>query len=139
MSSGKEEQEALRLNAAMSIKPGWTPMTFRDWVPKADAPQLSHLKEAAKRRGMKPLKHWNDKTKWVTWLAANGTVENMPQVFDQAGTDLALTTKVDADAAAPSNGIGAHVAWPRRPWLAEKRGKVQGPPRPRGPPDPPRG
>ena len=73
----KEDLEALRLNAARSIKPGWDSVLLKDWRGKRDKPNVKHLRQAAMERNPS-VPNLRSAQVYVDWLAANAPKEGAP-------------------------------------------------------------
>ena len=94
MSSRGEEKEDLRMAAARSIKPGWTPQALLTWRPKGDKPEKKHLWAACKERN--PALKENqlrDKQGMVDWLSLNGA----PSDADRSGETSVFVMEINLD------------------------------------------
>jgi hypothetical protein len=69
-----EQLDALRLEAARSIAPGWKVQTLKFWSPKAHKPRIQHLKRAAEERcpGLHPMRNAQE---YVDFLAKTKAID----------------------------------------------------------------
>jgi hypothetical protein len=70
MSSKKQEREALRLDAARSIRRGWKALPLKDWKPREDKPKIKHLRAAALERNPR-LPELRTSQDYVNWLSTH--------------------------------------------------------------------
>ena len=105
--------DAARADAARRIRPGWRPMTVKQWVPNGHAPQCGHMRDEVKRRAT--AKGMTVHPGCWTWDKCRGWLETYgPDDADEGDSD-------DEDVPPPKRRTS-----PRRPPASSA------PPRPPG-------